>query len=331
VIIPKVKHPAKIWATRERKSLVDDEGEEKKAWAIQAGIGLPKIELGAKDAAGSSKVFEYQIYVGPKEYKILADMDYDLVQVLDYGWFGWISRFLIWLMTALEGISGSWGIAIIAITFVIRIVIWPLHHRSTKTFKRMALLNPLMKDIREKHADNPQRMNQEMMKLYKDYGVNPLGGCFPLLLQIPIFFGYFTMLRSAVEIRHHGFLWATDLSLPDTVAHVMGVPINPLPFLMAITMVLQMKMTPKTGDSTQQKIMMFMPLIFFVFCYTFPSALALYWTSQNIISIGQTWITRNMPDPVLEKRVDEEKAKAAVRKSHKGSGNAPGAKRKRKR
>ena len=173
--------------------------------------------------------------------------------------------------------------------------------------KRMSKLQPKMAELKEKYPDDPNKMNQEMMKLYREFGVNPMGGCLPMLAQIPIFFGFFTMLQYAVELRNEEFLWwVKDLSQPDTIAHLpfsipfLGSGINVLPILMAVTMVLQMRMTPQTGDAMQRRIFMFMPIIFFFFCYNFASALALYWTTQNIFSIGQTWLMQKMPEPELK-------------------------------
>jgi YidC/Oxa1 family membrane protein insertase len=146
-------------------------------------------------------------------------------------------------------------------------------------------------------------MNTEVMKLYKDYGVNPLSGCFPMLVQIPIFFGFYNMLGKAVELRNSKFLWVNDLSQPDTIWHfpVVGWPLNVLPLLMAATMLWQMALSPKSGDPLQQKIFMFMPLIFIAFCYNFASALALYWTVQNLFSVVQLYATRNQEPPTLQK------------------------------
>ena len=143
-------------------------------------------------------------------------------------------------------------------------------------------------------------MNTETMGLYRKYGINPLGGCLPMFIQIPVFFGFYRMLQYAVELRGQGFLWVHDLSQPDTFATVAGVPINILPVVMAISSFLQIRMTPKTGDAMQQKIIMFMPFMFFFFCYSFASALALYWTTQNIFSIGQTWLMSKVPEPELK-------------------------------
>ena len=164
----------------------------------------------------------------------------------------------------------------------------------------MSKLQPKMAEMKEKYADEPNKLNTEMMGLYRKYGINPLGGCLPMFIQIPIFFGFYRMLQYAVELRGQGFLWVGDLSQPDTLTHISGIPINILPIVMALTSFLQMQITPKTGDKMQQRIIMFMPLMFFFFCYNFASALALYWTTQNIFSIGQTWLMNKIPEPELK-------------------------------
>ena len=170
--------------------------------------------------------------------------------------------------------------------------------------KRMSKLAPKMAELKEKYADDPNKLNTEMMGLYRKYGINPLGGCLPMLIQIPIFFGFFRMLDYAVELRNQPFLWVNDLSQPDTLTYWLGIPINILPVVMAGTSVIQMAMMPKTGDKMQQRIMMMMPLMFFFFCYNYASALALYWTTQNIFSIGQTWLMNKIPEPELVARKD---------------------------
>jgi YidC/Oxa1 family membrane protein insertase len=180
--------------------------------------------------------------------------------------------------------------------------------------QRMALLSPKMQELKDKYKDDPTRMNQELMKLYKQYGINPVGGCLPMLIQIPIFFGLFTMLGQAVELRNAKFLWVKDLSQPDTLFVIpgmgwvpilgivgVGLAVNILPILMGVTQVGLMRMTPKTGDPTQRRLMMFMPLIFLFFCYNFAAALALYYTAQNLFSILQFWYNKRQPMPTLEK------------------------------
>jgi len=280
--------------------------------AIRAAISLPQLSL----TTGNSITLEYRIFTGPKNNTILRKLDNaegagdgwgDMMQ---YGFFSPVSRVLNavlnWLHTHLTKISSheSWGLAIICLTLIVRICIWPLHAKSTHSMKRMSKLQPKMKELKEKYADDPTKLNTEMMGLYRKYGINPLGGCLPMLIQIPIFFGFFKMLDYAVELRNQPFLWVDDLSQPDTVAVLAGIPINLLPIVMAATSAIQMAMMPKTGDKMQQRIMMFMPLMFFFFCYNYASALALYWTTQNIFSIGQTWLMNKIPEPELVARKD---------------------------
>jgi YidC/Oxa1 family membrane protein insertase len=233
--------------------------------------------------------------------------------VMQYGWFWWVSnplnRLLNFLHSVFDGMNKewSWGLAVIFLTIIVRGAIWPLHAKSTRTMKRMSKLQPEMAKLKEKYSDDPQKLNTETMGLYRKYGINPVGGCLPMLIQIPIFFGFFRMLQYAVEFRGKEFLWVNDLSQPDTLGHIAGVPINILPIVMGITSFLQIAMTPKTGDKMQQRIIMFMPLIFFFFCYNFASALALYWTTQNIFSIAQTWLMNKIPEPELKARADNGK------------------------
>jgi len=167
-----------------------------------------------------------------------------------------------------------------------------------------------MKALKEKFKDNPQRLQQETIKLFKEYRVNPAAGCLPILIQIPIFLGLFWMLRSASELRFAHFLWIQDLSLPDTVYSFHGLPLNILPLFMGITMVLQMRLSPTpTTDPIQQKMFQFMPFIFLIICYNFPSGLVLYWTVQNILTIlQQAWMRREpAPALVIEPKVKKSK------------------------
>src|SRR5262249_25960702 len=161
----------------------------------------------------------------------------------------------------IHSVVGNYALSIIIITLVIRSLLWPIQNYSTKSMRRMAKLSPVMTELRAKYKDDPQRMNQEMMKLYKEYGVNPFSGCIPMLIQIPIFFGFFSMLGSAIELRNSSFLWVRDLSQPDTVGHLFGLPINILPMVMAGTQLWQMQIMPKTGDPSQQRILYIMPVV----------------------------------------------------------------------
>ncbi|MFT4177037.1 MAG: membrane protein insertase YidC [Luteolibacter sp.] len=292
--------------------------------SVRAGLSLPAATLAPKEL----KTFTYRIFMGPKHNDMLRKMEKywgkgwgDLMQYGD--WLQAAARPLNWLLNfyhrLVDGFATkwSWGIAIILLTLTVRTAIWPLAAKSTHSMKRMSKLQPIMAQLKEKYPDDPNKLNTEMMGLYKKYGINPLGGCLPMLIQIPIFFGFFKMLQYAVELRHQGFLWLDDLSQPDTLFTIglpfhlplLGdhIPINILPILMAITSFAQMAMMPKAGDPMQQKIMKLMPLMFFFFCYNYASALALYWTTQNIFSIGQTWIMNKIPEPELVARPDSGK------------------------
>jgi len=266
---------------------------------VEGALGMPGFTL----EPGQSVTQGFQLYAGPREYSRVKRLGSDEESIMDFGWFGFVSKTLLNSMNWLNARLGSYAAAIIVLTIVIKLLLWPLQNKATQSMKRMSLLTPRMTELREKHADNPQKMNEEIMKLYKEYGVNPAGGCLPMLVQIPIFFGFYNMLGKAVELRNSHFLWVQDLSQPDTIAYLPGLdwPINVLPLLMAGTMFWTMAISPKSGDQTQQKIFMFMPLIFVFFCYNFASALALYWTVQNLFSVVQLYATRHQAAPTLEK------------------------------
>ena len=286
-----------VWAHRiERPHPGID--EEQKVLAIEGALGLPGFRL----EPGQTKEWNLQIYAGPKDLGRLAKLGHGEQDVMNFGIFKWVSEILLYSMNALHGVLGNFAAAIIALTIIIKALLWPLQNKATSSMRKMAALSPKMTELREKYKDDPTRMNQELMKLYKEYGVNPFGGCFPMLIQIPIFFGFYSMLGTAIELRNSSFLWVHDLSQPDTVGHFLGFPVNILPLLMAGTMLWQMSLTPKTGDAAQQRMFMFMPVIFILFAYNYASALSLYWTTQNLISVGQLYLTRNQPLPVLEKK-----------------------------
>jgi YidC/Oxa1 family membrane protein insertase len=333
VVRPKEAAVTNVWAKPNQITIPNG---NKPVTAVRAGIQLPPVTLNP----GESKPLSYYIFVGPKHNNMLRKMDKHWGEgwgeVMQYGWFSIVSRTLNLLLNTyhriLDGVASkwSWGLAIILLTITVRIVIWPLHAKSTHTMKRMAKLQPEMAKMKEKYADDPNKLNTEMMGLYRKYGINPLGGCLPMFIQIPVFFGFYRMLQYAVELRGQGFLWVDDLSQPDTLTHIAGVPINILPIVMAITSFLQIQMTPKTGDKMQQNIIKFMPFMFFFFCYNFASALALYWTTQNIFSIGQTWLMNKIPEPELKARpVSTKKGwaqrmaerQAEMQKSRQGTGD----------
>ncbi len=263
-------------------------------------------------APGQSLSLEYKIYAGPKQFKRLRELGDNKDQVMAFEvfmgmslkFFGYITQMLLSILIYIDGYTKNFGLAIVMITILIKLLFWPLTGYATKSMKKMALLQPRLTAIRDKFKDNPQKLQQEMMKMYRDYKVNPFSGCLPGLLQLPIFLAFYSMLQSAIELRGAKFLWVKDLSQPDTIFHLFGVswlPVNPMPLIMAGTMFVQMHMTPSTGDPMQKRIFMLMPVIFLVFCYNFSSGLSLYWTVQNLLTILQTWLSMRKKDPELEK------------------------------
>ncbi|HVI81601.1 MAG TPA: membrane protein insertase YidC [Chthoniobacterales bacterium] len=284
-----------------------DISSEQKTYGIAGALRMPGFQL----PPGQTYSAKFEIWVGPKIYHRLARLDHNEAEIMDFGVFKIVSQFLLNFLNWLHGFIGSYGWSILALTAIIKIVLWPLQNRANLSMRRMSLLNPKIQELREKYKDDPTRMNQEVMKLYKDYGINPVGGCLPMMIQIPIFFGLFKMLGQAVELRNAPFLWVKDLSQPDTVAHLPGLgwPINIIPLCMAATQIWLMAMTPKTGDPTQRRVMMFTPLIFLFICYNFAAALALYYTAQNLFSIVQFYYNKRQPMPTLEKRMPPGKRK----------------------
>src|SRR5438270_791767 len=280
-----------------------DISPEQKIYGLSGALRMPGFQL----PPGQTYSAKFEIWAGPKIYHRLARLDHYEAEIMDLGIFKIVSQFLLNFLNWLHGFIGSYGWSILALTAIIKIVLWPLQNKANLSMRRMALLNPKIQELREKYKDDPTRMNQEVMKLYKDYGINPVGGCLPMLIQIPIFFGLYKMLSQAVELRNAKFLWVRDLSQPDTVAHLhlpflpWSVPINIIPLCMAATQIWLMQMTPKTGDATQRRVMMFTPLIFLFICYNFAAALALYYTTQNLFSILQFYQNKRQPMPTLEK------------------------------
>ena len=272
---------------------------DRNMFGIEGAMRMPGFNL----QPGQTYTARFQIWEGPKIYHRLAHLEQNEAEIMNFGVFKIVSQFLLNFLNTIHSFVKSYGIAILVLTLVVRLVLWPLQTKANQTMRKTALLGPKMQELREKYKDDPTRMNQEVMKLYKQYGINPVGGCLPMAIQIPIFFGLYQMLAQAVELRNAKFLWVQDLSQPDTVAHlpVLGWPINIIPLCMAATQVWLMTMTPKTGDATQRRIMMFTPLIFLFFCYNFAAALALYYTAQNLFSILQFYQNKRQPMPTLEK------------------------------
>ena len=292
ILAPQDSDGTQVWATPVNFPTNDGEPPIR---AIQGAMEIPAFSL----TSGETKTVAFNIYAGPKEFNRLAKLPNDQADIMNFGWAKWISELLLTVMNALHVWVRSYALAIIIMTIIIRSLLWPLQNAATKSMRKMAKLSPIMNELREKYKDDPQRMNQETMKLYKEYGVNPFGGCLPMLVQIPIFFGFYGMLDKAIELRNSSFLWVHDLSQPDTVFHIGGIPINVLPLVMAATQLWQMSITPKTGDPAQQRMFLFMPLIFLFICYNYASGLALYWTVQNLFFVTQMYLTKNQADAPL--------------------------------
>ena len=289
---------------------------------ISGSVGY---ELGTL-ATGESKSLDFQYFVGPKEFKRLQAMGNEQDLVMQFGFLGFFSKLLLAFMYLIHSVVPSWGWSIVIMTICIKLLFWPLTAKASRSQKRMASIQGPMAELKEKHKDNPQKMQQETLKLFKEHQVNPVAGCLPMLIQMPIFLGLFYMLRTASELRFESFLWVSDLSLPDTQFMVGGFPINILPMIMGVTMFLQMSMMPvsPTADPMQQKIFKFLPFIFLIFLYNFASGLVLYWTVQNILTIIQQKIINSRPDEPLKP------VAVGVETKSKGKGGAPRTKPKRK-
>lgn len=271
---------------------------------FQTSFGYPGLTL----SGNQGLEHQYTIYAGPKEYNVLARLGEEMKNELDLvmgfgGFFGFFAKMLLLSMNGLHAIGLPYGAAIIGITVIIKTLFWPLTAASTKSMKRMQALQPQMKAIAEKYKDDPAKKNQKTMEFMKEHKVSPLGGCLPMVLQIPVFFGFYKMLQSAIELRGAQFLWACDLSQADTVWHIPflnNFPLNPMPLIMGVTMLWQARLTPPSPgmDPAQQKIMRYMPLMFMFMLYKMSAGLTLYWTVQNLLTIAQMKLTKAKPEPV---------------------------------
>jgi YidC/Oxa1 family membrane protein insertase len=273
-----------------------------KPFGFQTSLVYPAISVAGNQAFER----QFDLYAGPKEFRTLVRIDQakknDIDLVMDYdGFFGWFAQVLLSSMNGLNKLGVPYWLAIVCITVIIKLLFWPLTNASTKSMKRMSALQPQMKAIQEKYKDDPAKMNRKVMEFMKEHRVNPLGGCLPVLLQMPVFFGFFLMIRSAIELRGAEFFWACDLSKPDTIAFIpfLNFPLNPLPLVMGATMLWQARLTPVAPgmDPMQQNIMKYMPLMFLFILYNFSAGLTLYWTVQNLLSIAQMKLTKAKDEP----------------------------------
>lgn len=236
------------------------------------------------------------LYVGPKEYDRLRNFEQDQAEVMQFAPYffskiflsGIVAPILNLTMVTMHGWVGNWGVAIILMTLLLKIVTLPFTLAASRSAKKMAKLQPLMKEVREQYKDQPQKLNEATLRIFKENKVNPMGGCLPILITMPLFVAFFSMLQGTAELRFTDFLWTADLSAPDTVLRIFGLPLNIMPLLMGATMVYQMKLTPTpTTDNAQMQIMKFMPIVFTLICYNFAAALALYSTVNGVFTIVQ--------------------------------------------
>jgi len=281
-LLPPDKTPREFYGQR----LADD--------FYSVGVKVPVAPI----APGETRNVAVSVYAGPQDQDHLKAVAPGLELVVDYGWLTIIARPLFWVLKFFHGWVGNWGVAIILLTVVIKLLFFPLSAASYRSMAKMKLVTPRMMKIREQYADDRMKMNQAMMELYKTEKINPLGGCLPILVQIPVFIALYWVLLESVELRHAPFyFWITDLSAAD--------PWYVLPSLMMISMLVQTKMNPTPPDPVQAKVMMIMPFAFGVMFFFFPSGLVLYWFVNNILSILQQWqITRMIGGnkPAGEKR-----------------------------
>ena len=262
-----------------------DYAAEKRPDGIYAARAMVPVSV----APSGSAAVNVPLYVGPQEQRRLQAAAPGLDLVVDYGWLAIIAWPLFWLLEKFYALSGNWGVAIILLTVLIKLVFFPLSAASYKSMAKMKLITPRLQKLREMYAHDRQKMNQAMMELYKTEKINPLGGCFPILVQIPVFIALYWVLLAAIELRHAPFmLWIKDLSALD--------PYYVLPILMTATMVLQTRMNPVPPDPVQARVMQIMPFVFSIFFFFFPAGLVLYWLVNNILSIAQQWQIQRMFD-----------------------------------
>jgi YidC/Oxa1 family membrane protein insertase len=255
------------------------------AWlAVSDALPVARVDVSAPDGKG-----QFQVFLGPKERETLVDAGHNLDRVLDFGWFWFIAVPLLWGLRLLHRVIPNYGINIILLTGIVKLVTAPLTQTSFKSMKAMQKLQPEMQRLRERYKDDQATLQKEVMELYKRHRVNPVSGCLPMILQLPIFVGLYNTLLHAIELRHAPFvLWINDLSAPDRLV-IGGIGVPVLVLLMGASMLIQQWMTPQQGDPTQQRMMMIMPVVFTVISINFPSGLVLYWLVNNVLTMAQQW------------------------------------------
>jgi YidC/Oxa1 family membrane protein insertase len=278
------------------------DGEPREYYTRQVPQGLfaaGVIVPGGTLAPGASASLSMPLYAGPQEQEKLAALAKGLDLAVDYGWLTVIAAPLFWVLQWIHGWAGNWGVAIIILTILIKLIFYPLSEASYRSMAKMRVVAPKMQRLKEQYGNDRQRMQQAMMELYKTEKINPLGGCLPILVQIPVFIALYWVLLASVEMRQAPFaLWIKDLSVPD--------PWFILPILMGATMIIQTRLNPEPPDPVQAKIMKIMPIAFSIFFFFFPAGLVLYWLVNNILSIAQQWHINR----VLERAAKQAKPKS---------------------
>ncbi|NLE67026.1 MAG: membrane protein insertase YidC [Lentisphaerae bacterium] len=257
---------------------------------VKAGVNFPETRLEPGGTIGRAHSF----YAGPKKYSVLKFLGFEQDAVMEFGFWTYFCKLLLNILNLLWALIPNYGVAIILLTLLLKVVFWPLTRKSTESMKKMQEIQPLMAELKTRFKDNPKKQQEETLRLYKEHKVNPLGGCLPMLIQIPVFIALFVVLRSAIELRFAAFLWIDDLSQPERLfMDLVHFPVNLLPILMTVTMIWQQKLTPTGGDPAQQKMMMFiMPVMMLVMFYSMASGLVLYWTANQCVSIVQQLLTK---------------------------------------
>ena len=270
---------------------------EREYYADKVDTDLYRVgakQIAPELAAGASETVSNRLLIGPQDQRMLEKVAPGLDLTVDYGWLTVIAKPIYALLAWLHGLVGNWGWAIVLLTIIIKTIFFPLQAASYKSMARMKAVTPRLQALRERYKDDRVKQNQAMMELYKEEKINPLGGCLPVVVQIPVFISLYWVLLASVEIRHAPWIgWIKDLAAPDTLFGTipwLNMPIGPLPLLMAATMFIQTKLNPTPPDPIQAKMMLYMPLIFSVMFFFFPSGLVLYWLVNNIYSIVQQWV-----------------------------------------
>jgi YidC/Oxa1 family membrane protein insertase len=253
-----------------------------------ANTSTVSVQVPLNLAPGAQAAYGYNAFLGPKEYDLLVKQKIGLEEAIEFGWFGFMAKPFLVVLNFFQRYLGNYGLAIIIMTVIIKIIFYPLTKHSLNSMKEMSKIQPQLAALKEKYKDNKEKLNKEMMELYKRYKINPVGGCLPMILQIPVFIALYEVLYVAIELRHAPlYLWIHDLSDKD--------PYYITPVIMGATMFLQQKMTPSTIDPNQAKIMLIMPIIFTFMFLNFPSGLVLYWLVNNVLSIAQQYYIQKAP------------------------------------